>query len=277
MGTTPLTIEEKSNMTLTFKLKGYQDRTYSLSVDAWPSLINAQLEPTKVDTTTTTTTNPTNSTTTGTTTEPGKLAIASTPPGATILVDGQENGKTPAEIALPDDQPHKIALKLDGYDTAEQTVKRTDPALSIALNQIATPGSVRYTGRYPVSIIVDGKFIAGNPVSVSPGNHTITLKSRKDAFIRTTRRVEVTAGQTVTVGDPEMGMIKVIAQPSNCKISIDGEFIDLAPIVNLPISAGDHSIGFNWEKLGKKRTKSASIDGGGTITVTASSEGSDEN
>jgi hypothetical protein len=73
-----------------------------------------------------------------------------------------------------------------------------------------------------------------------------------------------------------MGTIKVIAQPSNCKISIDGEFIDLAPIVNFPISTGDHTIGFNWEKLGKKRSKSTTIDAGATSTVTASSEGSDE-
>lgn len=269
LGTTPLTIEEKSNMTLTFKLKGYQDRTYPLSVDAWPTQINAQLEPAKVESTTTTTT-------ATTATEPGKLSISSSPSGATILVDGQESGKTPAEIALPDDQPHKLTLKLDGYDIAEQTVKRTDPALTIALNQAATPGFVRYTGRYPVSLIVDGKYIAGNPVQVMPGTHTVLMKSRKDAFIRSSRRVEVTAGGTVTVGDPEMGTIKVIAQPSNCKISIDGEFIDLAPIVNLPISAGDHTIGFNWEKLGKKRSKSTTIDAGATSTVTASSEGSDE-
>lgn len=55
----------------------------------------------------------------------GRLVVDSTPPGATIVVDGNEMGATPTEIAgLPSGQ-HAIALQLDGYKTATQRVELT--------------------------------------------------------------------------------------------------------------------------------------------------------
>jgi hypothetical protein len=80
--------------------------------------------------------------------------------------------------------------------------------------------------------------------------------------------VEVKPGETVTVKGPPMGSINIKAQPSNCKISIDGEFVDVSPITNLAIQAGNHTILFDWERLGKTLNKEVTISAGGSQSVT---------
>lgn len=52
------------------------------------------------------------------------LIISSTPSGATILINGQEQGKTPAELNLPPDT-YEIKLTLKGYAAQTKTAKLT--------------------------------------------------------------------------------------------------------------------------------------------------------
>jgi hypothetical protein len=65
-----------------------------------------------------------------------------------------------------------------------------------------------------------------------------------------------------------MGTITIKAVPSNCKISINGEFIDVAPVQNLPIQAGTHTITFNWDTLSKKTSRTVTVSGNGSQIVT---------
>jgi hypothetical protein len=86
--------------------------------------------------------------------------------------------------------------------------------------------------------------------------------------VRFTKTVEVKSGETTVVQAPAMGTITIKAVPSNCKILINGEFIDVAPILNMPIQAGTHTVTFNWETLNKKTSKTVSIQGNQSETVT---------
>ena len=52
----------------------------------------------------------------------GRLTVTSAPEGATILVDGSEKGTTPTEIAGLPGGEHTVAVKLDGYETASNTL-----------------------------------------------------------------------------------------------------------------------------------------------------------
>jgi serine/threonine protein kinase len=51
----------------------------------------------------------------------GTLLVGSSPSGATVLIDGQDRGKTPATIRLPAGQ-HRLTVVLNGDLRAEQTV-----------------------------------------------------------------------------------------------------------------------------------------------------------
>jgi hypothetical protein len=52
-----------------------------------------------------------------------KLEVASTPPGATVMVNGRSQGKTPATVEAPAYSRVVIKLVLAGYKTDEQVVQ----------------------------------------------------------------------------------------------------------------------------------------------------------
>jgi hypothetical protein len=44
-GTTPMKFAQKRDMTLTFRLDGFQEKVMTIREDAWPSEVNATLDP----------------------------------------------------------------------------------------------------------------------------------------------------------------------------------------------------------------------------------------
>lgn len=184
-------------------------------------------------------------------------------------MDGEDAGKTPAELQIKDQNPHEIAIQLDGYQPLKQTVdNKTAALLNLKLEAVPQPGFVKYAGKYPITIFSGGRALRGNPIQLDAGAYTLSFRSKKDAFIRFSQKIEVKAGETTVVKGPAMGTVNIKAVPSNCKISIDGEFVDVAPIQNLAIQSGNHMILFNWEKMGKTLNKEVDVGDGQTQTIT---------
>ena len=252
VGTTPVVINHKRQLHLTFKLDGYKDKEFDLSPDAWPAAVNMTLEAIA---------------------KPGpgpqppqpgayQIELSTTPAGAEVLLDGQPAGTTPNKVNLADNKVHEIILRLSGYKEEKRTIDRnTDPKLSIPLESEVAAGLVNYSGRYSVTIYSDGKALK-TPIELSPGSYTFTIRARKGAFIRMTRKVDVVSGETATITEPAMGKLTVKANPSNCRISIDGEYVDDVPILALPVQTGTHVIQFNWPAQGKKINKTVNISAG---------------
>ena len=209
------------------------------------------------------------------------IQVSSIPPGATVALDGKEAGLTPSQIKLEDTQPHELTLKLEGYEPATKTVDSTTlEPLSISLQPVIVPGTVRYTGSYPVTMFVGGKAISGNSVDLAPGSYALTFRSKKNqkAFIRFSQTVDVQPGKTITIKGPPkgMGVLNVNATPSNCRISLDGEFVDVVPIRNLPVQAGSHKVQFNWERMGKKLEKMVVLAQGQSETLMGTMKDADQ-
>jgi serine/threonine-protein kinase len=63
------------------------------------------------------------------------IRLASVPPGALLLVDGQERGRAPLELALPyGERPLAIRATLDGYEEAtESVIPNRDARIQLAL------------------------------------------------------------------------------------------------------------------------------------------------
>ncbi len=51
------------------------------------------------------------------------IKIASTPPGAAVVVDGRSCGPTPAEVKLDHKTEHQVQLSYPGHETAQVTLK----------------------------------------------------------------------------------------------------------------------------------------------------------
>jgi hypothetical protein len=66
-------------------------------------------------------------------------------------------------------------------------------------------------------------------------------------FLRQNVTVDVPrppAGRLVAA--PASGKINIRANPDNCQVFIDGEFVEYPPILDRAIAAGEHRVGFQW-------------------------------
>ena len=254
IGITPTTLQDRKDMEITFRLEGYEQKVVSLKESNWPAELSILLD--KSDSAA------------GETKK--TIQVASNPAGALLQLDGKEIGPTPAEITLTDGEPHQIVLKLEGHQDLTQSLDATSPsAVQIDLVPVApATGTVKYSGAPRVTIFSGSKALKGTEVELEEGTHKLSFRSAKNAYVRLTKTVEVKAGETTIVHGPEMGKVTIKAIPSNCRIHINGEFIDVSPILNLPIQAGTHTITFNWETLKKKITKTVTIRGDQSENVT---------
>src|SRR5262249_53593284 len=80
-------------------------------------------------------------------------------------------------------------------------------------------------------------------VSLPEGSHIIEMKS-PGILYRATQKVSITGGKTqsVKVAWPGLGKLTVQAEPSNCRIFVDGMDLGAPPLLNQAIVAGDHEV-----------------------------------
>jgi hypothetical protein len=131
-GLTPLTIDAvpNGNHTIVLRLDGYEESSRTISINGNSPVITIALNP--LPTSTPTETSTLQPTATGTI-QPGQpvpvpsegygsLSITTSPPGATVYVDGEMKGVTPATIPGLAAGKHSILLNLTGYSPLNTTI-----------------------------------------------------------------------------------------------------------------------------------------------------------
>jgi serine/threonine protein kinase len=146
----------------------------------------------------------------------GALAIASDPPGASIVVNGEDTGQTtPSTLAkLALGAPYAIALKKDGFQDAAQTVTLTaqDPSGAVSL------------------------VLQRDPPAADPSPRGTRGPERRAEPSRGGERPSVAA---VAVGS---GKLNVTAHGGWCNVSVDGAAKGPTPIAGVVLSSGTHTV-----------------------------------
>jgi hypothetical protein len=118
---------------------------------------------------------------------------------------------------------------------------------------------------YSVEVFLGGTRIgrAGEPIVMPEGRHTLTVRN-PGLFVNETVRVNVVGGQrqTPSVSYPRLGSLTVQAQPSNCKVFVDGDYVDVTPVLRLPIASGDHRVKVVFVPNGSERELNVSVSPG---------------
>jgi hypothetical protein len=68
------------------------------------------------------------------------------------------------------------------------------------------------------------------------------------------------------VAAPALGKINIRANPDNCQVFIDGEFVEYPPILDRAIAAGEHRVAFKWAD-GTRREESVQVARGAPAYV----------
>ena len=126
------------------------------------------------------------------------LAVTSTPPGATVRVDGEERGRgeTPLTLWLPAGR-HKLRFTFAGHVPLVDTVTvaaSEDARVGARLVSVATPGRlVLVGGPVGAAVTVDGKPLVGRETALPGGAHVV--RATHEGFAPFEERVELRPGE----------------------------------------------------------------------------------
>jgi hypothetical protein len=166
------------------------------------------------------------------------LQVASTPPGAKVLVDGRLKGISPLEVTGLKPGRLTVEAQKKGYALwKEQVLIREDRPLEInaVLKEIRSDGTIRITSDLnQARWYLDGVYAGRTPdvmKNVPPGTHRITVKGK--GYSDWSEMVHVPAGEQVKIH----ARLRTKAQetePQECRLYVDTDPEDaLVKIMNI--------------------------------------------
>jgi hypothetical protein len=200
----------------------------------------------------------------------GTLALETTPPGASVAIDGRERGTTPLTLPLPAGI-HRIALS---GPSGRREVNVNITAGGQIVHHVELAGPVATTGRLQVSgspgtpIVLDGTPRGVSPAEltdVPAGEHTVVIGEGAAAM---TQRVSVPAGGVASLVVPAglpAGQSPAwisVAAPIDLQV-FDGQILIGTSSTNrILVLAGRHTFNFVNAELGYQSTRTIQVDPG---------------
>jgi len=209
------------------------------------------------------------------------LVVDSNPPHAQVYMDGKLLGPAPYTIRdYHACEQHTFMLKKDRFQEWTRTFDETTPWSTItatmdnvSLSEIPQ-GFARFDPPppYTVEVFLDDKKVATKDgvVTLPEGSHSIVLKS-PGVLYQSTQKVSITGGKTqsLKVNWRGLGKLSIQAEPSNCRIFVDGVDLGAPPLLDQDIVSGDHDIKVVPEgHADQAQVKNVTIEPGVTKVVT---------
>jgi serine/threonine-protein kinase len=199
------------------------------------------------------------------------LNVTSEPAGALVKLDGQAvSGKTPLTVTADSAKAHELVVSLEGYASRKVSVPAgASPDVKVTLAQLGPPGTLALSAPYTVEVSAGGRSLGKGEgaltFSIPSGRQTVTI-SAPSVFLRMSREVEIAGGGTTRIDLPGTGELNVKANPDNCRIFVDGVFVDYPPILNKAVVAGHHTVSFKWND-GPQKEESIDVEVGRPVFV----------
>ncbi len=191
----------------------------------------------------------------------GGLSVATTPPGATVQVDGVGRGLSPVEVAGLAPGNHAVSVTAGNWTVTEQVAVAAGKTTTL-LVPVTRPGNPAgavgfVTIAAPIELqVFDGDSLVGSSrnqrIMLTPGRRALRVANPALGFERVIQ-VAVEAGATskVTVPVPN-GSLSVNAVPW-AEVLLDGAVIGETPIANYAVLPGSHEILLRNPKFPEQR------------------------
>ncbi len=190
------------------------------------------------------------------------FTVTSRPAGASVSLDGQTlDGVTPLQLDLDLGRRHGLRLDLQGYKTASWEFARSDlssdqiqsETLHFPMIPDTPPGMLRVIApNYAVVLKIGGTTYepsALHEIQLPSGTHEIEIVAA-DVYLHQSLTLEVSPDGLREIRLPVSFPVQIAATPGNCRVSIDGRFVDVTPF-QARIVAGEHELEFFWPGVGQ--------------------------
>lgn len=244
-GKTPISVQNvrTGTYTITLKLDGYAESTDTVTVtEGKTTTYSPVLEPVAAT---------------------GSISVKSTPSGATIYLDGREEGETPFVITGVSPGSHTIRLTRTGYDdysvpvsvvsgkTAQLTILLTSSDDEEDLEP-STTGSIAVSSvPSGASVFLDGEKKGTSPVTlkgVTGGAHTVKLTLT--GYSDYNGALAVVAGETIplkaelikSIPNSTKGAVSITSNPPGARVSLNDLYRGTTPLTLTSLEPGDYQI-----------------------------------
>ena len=190
----------------------------------------------------------------------GQLQVRTEPAGARVAIDNQYRGVSPMMIEGLAPGAHSVKLEDGSTSVTEQVMIEAGATASLVV-PLGAPKGVPVSGWISISAPVDvqvyeNQRLLGSSrseqIMVSAGRHEFEIVNETLGY-RTSRTVQVTAGNTATVTlDWPKGSLALNAQPW-AEVWVGGERIGQTPIANISRPIGTHEVILRHPQLGERR------------------------
>ena len=190
----------------------------------------------------------------------GGLQIATEPPGARVSIDGAPHGVSPVTVMNLKVGDHVVTVRGAAGTDVNRTVNVSEATVASLIVSMSAPGGIAsgwlaMSSPFPLQILERGTIIGttDSPRILLPtGAHELELVNAELGY-RSTRSVQVTAGQTAAVAvKPPMGALSINAVPW-AEVWVDGQPAGETPIGNFSVAIGKHELVFRHPELGEQR------------------------
>ncbi len=179
---------------------------------------------------------------------PGKLAVSSTPPGAAVLLDGAERGRTPLTLEPIAAGEHTLRVVLEGRVPWEQAVRvAAGKTAKINAELASQTGALEISSRpKKAAVTLDGKPRGDTPTTLeglAPGPHELLLT--KAGYVEVGETVTVKAGETTRLKfqlAEAVGTLLVTSTPERATVRVDGKRVGKTPARVAKLAAGEHAV-----------------------------------
>lgn len=194
-----------------------------------------------------------------------RFAVTSSPQGAQVyLNEVLVDGTTPLEIELSASEAYQLQVVLPEYHTQSVAFAfpddldagiRQSRRFFFELQPRIPPGRIVLESAYPVRVDVAGESFGPqltHDISIRPGTYEVRLQS-KDVFLDETRTLEIESQAELNLTLPPAVDLRVAANPGNCRVFVNGRFIDETPL-SLSLVPSNYEFRFEWPGRGESRS-----------------------
>jgi TonB family protein len=172
----------------------------------------------------------------------GALHVESQPSGATVTVDGDDRGVTPADLAGLALGAHEVKVDLKGYGPATQGVQlstdapRAEVKVTLTRTPAATGGAEIASEPAGATVRMDGVAVGQTPYSDSrlkTGSHRVEIS--KEGFEPWSGTVSVQAGKNARVDARLRAIVAAVATPVPVEVVDKNRiYLNVPPEVDTP-------------------------------------------
>ena len=172
----------------------------------------------------------------------GALHVKSTPPGATVVVDGKTRGVTPLDVTGLSPGRHEVALQ-----STSGSVQRTvtvSANTTVTIDEAIFSGFVTVYAPFDVTVSEAARVLRADDrqqIMLPPGTHELRLTNRALGY-DVVRRVDIKPGESTNLQLTASPSALTVTASEPADVWLDGTRLGGVPLNAAPVDLGVHEI-----------------------------------